>query len=151
MHPLTPYPARVYVDGPELADKPSLVAWLATHDGDARQLKLPVDMDNQPMEREASPHGGRRPSTGGFQGREDNLGIGVTSFEVGGIPIQVSDSALGVSLADHVRTKCKGRASCRLWLEGYWSANTLHLRRVGELVGDEAACVAVEAEHREGG
>jgi molybdopterin/thiamine biosynthesis adenylyltransferase len=28
---------------------------------------------NQPLEREASPHGGRRPSTGGFQGREDNL------------------------------------------------------------------------------
>jgi hypothetical protein len=124
MHPLTPYPARVYVDGPELADKPSLVAWLAIHDGDTRQLKLPVSMDK--------------------------LGIGVTSFEVGGIPIQVSDSALGVSLADHVRTKCKGRASCRLWLEGYWSANTLHLRRVGELVGDEVACVAIEAEHREG-
>jgi hypothetical protein len=123
MHPLTPYPARVYVDGPELADKPSVVAWLATHDGDTRQLKLPVSIDN--------------------------LGIGVTSFEVGGIPIHVSDGALGVSLADHVRTKCKGQASCRLWLEGYWSANTLHLRRVGELVGDEAACVAVEAEHRE--
>jgi hypothetical protein len=27
--------------------------------------------DNQPVEREASPHGGRRPSTGGFHGRED--------------------------------------------------------------------------------
>jgi hypothetical protein len=26
----------------------------------------------QPVEREASPHGGRRPSTGGFHGREDN-------------------------------------------------------------------------------
>jgi hypothetical protein len=131
MHPLTPYPAHVYVDGPAVADTPSLVAWLATHDGDTRQLKLPVSMDN-------------------FHGREDNLGIGVMSFEVGGIPIHVSDGALGVSLADHVRTKCKGRASCRLWLEGYWSANTLHLRRVGELVSDEAACVAVEAEHREG-
>jgi membrane protein len=28
---------------------------------------------NQPGEREASPHGGRRPSTGGFHGREENL------------------------------------------------------------------------------
>jgi hypothetical protein len=27
---------------------------------------------NQPQDREASPHGDRRPSTGGFQGREDN-------------------------------------------------------------------------------
>jgi ketosteroid isomerase-like protein len=27
---------------------------------------------NQPVEREASPHGGRRPSTGGFHGREAN-------------------------------------------------------------------------------
>jgi hypothetical protein len=30
-------------------------------------------MRNQLLEREASPHAGRRPSTGGFQGREDNL------------------------------------------------------------------------------
>jgi hypothetical protein len=120
MHPLTPYPVLVFVDGPAVTDTPSLVAWLATHDGGTRQLALPVS-------------------------------IGVASFEVGGIPIHVSDSALGVSLADHVRTKCKGQARCRLWLEGYWSANTLHLRRVGELVDDdEVAWVAVEAEHREG-
>jgi ATP-dependent Clp protease ATP-binding subunit ClpC len=31
----------------------------------------------QPVEREASPHAGRRPSTGGFPGREDNLGLHV--------------------------------------------------------------------------
>jgi D-alanine-D-alanine ligase-like ATP-grasp enzyme len=30
---------------------------------------------NQPVEREASPHGGRRPSTGGFHGRETNLRV----------------------------------------------------------------------------
>jgi hypothetical protein len=30
------------------------------------------DRPNQPVEREASPHGGRRPSTGGFHGREAN-------------------------------------------------------------------------------
>jgi hypothetical protein len=29
-------------------------------------------VDNQPVDREASPHAGRRPSPGGFHGREDN-------------------------------------------------------------------------------
>jgi tetratricopeptide (TPR) repeat protein len=33
---------------------------------------VPGSEPNQPVEREASPHGGRRPSTGGFHGREDN-------------------------------------------------------------------------------
>jgi RNA polymerase sigma-70 factor (ECF subfamily) len=32
----------------------------------------PQLVPNQPVEREASPHGGRRPSTGGFHGREAN-------------------------------------------------------------------------------
>jgi hypothetical protein len=31
-----------------------------------------LESDNQPVEREASPHAGRSPSTGGFHGREDN-------------------------------------------------------------------------------
>jgi hypothetical protein len=31
------------------------------------------EIATQPVEREASPHGGRRPSTGDFHGREDNL------------------------------------------------------------------------------
>jgi predicted MFS family arabinose efflux permease len=40
---------------------------------------------NQPVEREASPHGGRRPSTGGFHGREENRAVwlaGVVQFVV---------------------------------------------------------------------
>jgi hypothetical protein len=122
MRPLTPYPVLEFVDGPAVDDTPSLAGWLDAHDNDERQLRLPVSMDK--------------------------LGIGVANFEVGGIAIHVSDSALGVALADHVRTKCTGQARCRLWLEGYWSANTLHLRRVGEPVGDDFVRVAIEADSR---
>lgn len=121
--PLTPHPVLELVDGPAVADTPSLTTWLTAHDGDARQLVLPVSMDN--------------------------LGTGVANFEVGGIEIHVSDSALGIALADHVRTKCPGQTRCRLWLQGFWAANTLHLRRVGEPVGDEAVCVSIEADPRD--
>jgi hypothetical protein len=122
--PLTPHPVLEFVDGPAVDDTPSLAAWLDAHDGDSRQLRLPVSMGNRVA--------------------------GATSFEVGSIAIRVSDSALGVALADHVRTKCASQARCRLWLEGYWSANTLHLRRVGELVGDGSVRVAIEAGPRDG-
>lgn len=121
MRPLTPSPMLDFVDGPLVDDTAALTAWLAAHDDDARQLKLPVSMDN--------------------------VVIGLANFAVGTISIRVSDSALGVSLADHVRTKCKGLARCRLWLEGYWSAQTLSLRRVGERVDDDGEIrVAIEAD-----
>jgi hypothetical protein len=48
-------------------------------DARADRLDLPIYgrgeavARNQPVEREASPHGGRMPSTGGFHGREENL------------------------------------------------------------------------------
>jgi hypothetical protein len=125
MRPLTPYPVIEFVDGPAVDDTPSLSAWLAAHDNDERQLRLPVRMDNRCTR--------------------------VENFEVGEIAIHVSDSALGVALVDHVRLECSGHARCRLWLEGYWAANTLHLRRVGEPVNDEAVCVGIEADSRREG
>jgi hypothetical protein len=124
MRPLTPYPVLDYIDGPHASDTPSLAAWLAAHDGDTHLIKLPVSMDK--------------------------LGVGVGNFRVGTIAIEVSDSALGVSLADRVRSKCQGLATCRLWLEGYWSANELSLRNVGERIGEAQVCVAIEADKREG-
>jgi pyruvate, water dikinase len=44
-----------------------------------RALCQENDEDPQPVEREASPHGGRRPSTGGLHGREDNVAVAVRS------------------------------------------------------------------------
>jgi thiamine-phosphate pyrophosphorylase len=55
-------------------------------------------MSNQPVEREASPHGGRRPSTGGFHGREDNLGLYAIldlPHRLGLDPLAVVDAMLG--------------------------------------------------------
>ena len=120
MRPLTPYPQLDFVNGPAVADTPALSAWLSEHDGDRRLLALPVSMDN--------------------------LGIEVTNFAVGSISIAVSDSALGVSLADHVRAKSEPNTRCRLWLQGFWSEGTLHLRRVGDPVDGEVVRAAIEAD-----
>jgi hypothetical protein len=124
MRPLTPYPELDFVDGPPVGDDDALANWLAAHDGDRRQLRLPVSMDN--------------------------LGIAVANFVVGHIAIHVDDTALGVSLADRVRAKSEGQARLQLWLEGYWSAGTLHLRRVGDRVGEETVRAAIEADKPEG-
>jgi hypothetical protein len=55
---------------------------------DAARLVFSVELapDNQPVEREASPHGGRRPSTGGFHGRVGNRGaVRVSSGVLGDV------------------------------------------------------------------
>lgn len=123
MRPLTPSPELEFVDGPVIADADALREWLAAHDGDLRQLRLPVSMDN---------------------------GVGVSNFAVGSVAIDVDDTALGISLADRARSRCGTQARCRLWLEGYWSGSCLSLRRVGDPVSDEDLHAAIEVEKSEG-
>lgn len=123
MRPLTPPPEYEFVDGPSVEDTEALCAWLQTHDGDRRQLRLPVSMED--------------------------LGVAVENFLVGCVAIDVDDTALGVSLADRVHAKSEGQTRCKLWLEGYWSSGTLHLRRVGERVDDEAVHAKIQADEPE--
>jgi two-component system sensor histidine kinase RegB len=42
--------------------------------GRGTSVRVELPLDDQPVERVASPHAGRRPSTGDFHGREDNPG-----------------------------------------------------------------------------
>jgi hypothetical protein len=123
MRPLTPPPELEFVDGPAIDDTDALREWLAAHDGERRQLRLPVSMDN---------------------------GLGVSNFAVGSVAIDVDDTALGISLADRARSRCGAQARCRLWLEGYWSGGCLSLRRVGDPVGEGNSHAAIEAEKSEG-
>ncbi len=45
------------------------------------------------------------------------LGVGGAT----GLSVEVSDAALGISLADRVRTACPKERRCAVWLEGRWS------------------------------
>lgn len=114
----------VFVDGPSAADTPALGSWLRSHEGTARQLRLPVRLPNAV--------GGQR------EGR------------VGTIVIAVSDTALGVSLADRVRSACRDATECQVWLEGYWSGTELELRRVGPEVGEPSPHVGLQVDRRTG-
>jgi hypothetical protein len=59
-------------------------------------------IDNQPVEREASPHGGRRPSTGGFHGREDNPARGRTQRRAGVAMLALAVPFAGLAVAGGV-------------------------------------------------
>ncbi len=113
-----------FVDGPAVAEESSLRSWLRTHEGAARQLRLPV----------------RLPGAGGGQ----------QEGRVGSVVIGVSDAALGVALADRVRTACGENAGCQLWLEGYWSGTQLDLRKVGPVVSEPSPRAGVQADRRIG-
>ena len=74
------------------------------------------------------------------------------------LPLQLDDTALGISLRDRLRQKCdKKAAGCALWIEGHWGpllqggpkipptpgktapAHRFAVRAVGGLVKDNAA------------
>lgn len=114
----------IFVDGPSAAEEPALRSWLRTHEGAARQLRLPVRL----AKTAGSPREGR----------------------VGPVVIGVDDTALGVALADRVRAACGDAAECRLWLEGYWSGTRLDLRKVGPRVSESSPRVGVQADRRAG-
>lgn len=85
-----------------LAPTDALLNWL-DRNGGARdiggppKLKLPVDVTLDP----------------------DRLGI--AGATLGGFPVNLDDSALGIALADRVRQKCAAPAiTCRVWVEGTW-------------------------------
>lgn len=69
---------------------------------------------------------------------------------VGPLAIELDDTALGISLADRLRTL--GGDRCALWLEGRWtraqgSRYVLAIVHVGERIESAAAATHAEAEH----
>lgn len=117
-----------FVDGPLVAETPTLLVWLRAQQDTRRQLRLPVTL--------AMAQGGGSPREG----------------QVGNVGIALSDSALGVSLADRVRSACGAAAKkkCTLWLEGYWNGTRLDLRKVGPRVTETSPHAGVQADHRSG-
>ncbi len=103
----------VFKIGPKTSD-PKLLEWLGKQTG---LVKLPVTLKRGQV---------------GFTGR------GAT---VGKHEIHVSDTALGISLADRARQHCGDAATCELLLIGKWKGNELFVTKVegkdlpGELAG----------------
>jgi hypothetical protein len=103
----------VFKMGPKTSD-PKLLEWLGKQKG---LVKLPVTLKRGQV---------------GFTGR------GAT---VGKHEIRVSDTELGISLADRARQSCQDAATCELLLVGHWKGNELAVTKVegkdlpGELAG----------------
>jgi hypothetical protein len=99
--PMKPYPEIQYERGPAAnAPKDTLLAWLVSQvdaDGSPKRVRMPVTI----------------------RFRDD--GMGIAGGTVGALDITLSDSSLGVSLADHVRRECADRAAgCSMHLVGRW-------------------------------
>lgn len=102
--PMQPYPDITYAKGPSTAEpKEALLKWLEAQidaDGSPKRVRMPVTIRFR--------DGAMRSIAGGT---------------VGTLDIQLSDSNLGVSLADHVRRECAGKetgAACSMHLTGRW-------------------------------
>lgn len=122
---LRPHVDVPFTRGPALAPVEGLKAWLAAQrrdDGHPRLVRVPVVMDC------------------------DGLGQ-PRNARVGGLPVALDDSALGISLADRVRQACPGAATCHAWLEGLWDGDRIKVRRFVRAVapGEVADFVEVEA------
>ncbi|MEW5741944.1 MAG: hypothetical protein AB1938_23720 [Myxococcota bacterium] len=123
---LKPHVDVPFQRGPALAPPDALVSWL--NQQGRRLVRLPVIiLVEQP-------------------GR-------VRNARLGDVAIALDDSALGISLADHVRRSCPGAPTCHVWLEGLWDPSTpetptLQLRRFVRAVsaGEAADFVEVEAQ-----
>jgi hypothetical protein len=83
--------------------------------------------------------------------------VGTDAATSGGLALKLDDGALGVGLADTLRSRCPGATSCAVWVEGQWGEliampsfdddddpPTFSVMRIGKLVapGDPAKAYA---------
>ncbi len=118
---LQPSPKRAFVRGPTLAPAETLVARLAAHTG--RLLRMPVVVERTPL--------------------------GARGGTLGGVRVLLEDSALGISLADRVRTACPGEGPCTVWLEGRWlgdAEQTVKVLHFDRAAAPEEPADAIELE-----
>ena len=122
----TPYEEIPFARGPSIAPSAELLSWLA-------EQKTP----------EGDPKLVRLP----FQLSNDGA-------KVGEVAVRVSDTAMGISLADHVHTHCREREVCRAWLEGRWrttdAEHRFHAVRFVRVIaeGEDASWAEVETTAR---
>lgn len=99
--PMKPYPEISYERGPAASTpKEALLKWLDAQvgaDGEPKLVRMPVTI------------------------RFDDGGMGIAGGTVGELDLRLSDSQLGVALADHVRRECQDKkAMCSMHLAGRW-------------------------------
>lgn len=95
---MTPVPTRTYVDGPSLTDDAALLDWLEASRGKALRLPVAVTFD-------------------------DAYRLAIETAHVGGVPLQLDDTAMAVAVLDQVRELCPAdQPGCTVWLEGTWGA-----------------------------
>lgn len=106
----------VFVPGPEAVPGPALTAWLDAHP-DAL-VKLPFTVWRGPL------------------GEVTHAAIGAQRTPPAA-SVKLSDTALGVSLADRLRSLCGERARCLVSLSGLWEPGALSLRGIPERLEGE--------------
>lgn len=110
--PLTAYVEKQKERGPNLEPVDALRTWLRSADGAVLRVPLTVTQD-PPM---------------GLAGR------------LGAMPVELDDSALGVSLVDRVRHACAQKKTCTVWVEARWKDDVLRVVHFGrEVVEGEKA------------
>ena len=105
--PMTPSPVLTFVEGPALTDA-ALPEWLAEQQARRTTLRLPVVVD----------FGG--PYRLGIQ--QAWLGSDTSDAGAAGMLLRLDDTAMSVSLMDHLRTACPEGARCAVWVEARWGA-----------------------------
>ncbi|MGV3624593.1 MAG: hypothetical protein ACO1OB_27485 [Archangium sp.] len=109
---MVPYAEKAKEKGPPVEPVDALKAWLEAS-GD-RVVRVPLTVTKTP------------PSD--------------VDARIGSMPVEVDDSALGISLAERVRMACAEEKTCTVWVEGRWRGGALkviHFAR--EVVPQEKA------------
>ncbi len=102
-----PRPPARFAPGPALSPTDALLAWLKQQGGERRpRLRLPVVVTF---------------SDGHLGVAQAFVGTSIDEPSVGRVHLHLDDSAMGVSLIDHLRRACDPFSSrCAVWLEGMW-------------------------------
>ncbi len=123
-----PLPPATWADGPSVAERAALDAWLAGLATEAR-VRLPVAITRGPL--------------GGVQ--RATL-YGTAKGDDPGVRLSLDDSRMGIALTTHLRDLCGEGSTCALWIDGRWrpepvmpsltvdAGTPVAVRRVGPVV-----------------
>ena len=65
--------------------------------------------------------------------------------EAEGLSLHLDDSALGIALADRIRTDCPADVPCAVWVEGHFGPTVVSLEPPGSSTGDPRPTFSVRA------
>ncbi len=102
--PTNPDASDRFVQGPPLAPRADLLAWLEG-DGEGALLQIPVVVHLSPLGIDSAHIGAQADAP-----RDD------------AVRLKLDDTALGISLAERLREHCSDGDPCIVWLEGQWGA-----------------------------